>query len=179
MIKLSNAKSINIYRDGAWQNQKMGYVYYNGGWVSFIEYGFNLYDYGEEYVVFSVGRDDGNMELTKEKSHISIRATDDISAFISIVSEELIDVGEYNTLLIEWEQVSASSSSPVSKIGLSSTRYLNLTSFEVVNTLSGKFEKKTTSVDISDFEGEYYVAVQGVPKYQSSYELKIHKIWLE
>src|SRR5699024_10271942 len=102
----------------------------------------------------------------------------DVNAFISLVSEELIDVGEYNTLLIEWEQVSASST-PESKIGLSSTRYLNLTSFEVVNTLSGKFEKKTTSVDISDFEGEYYVAVQGVPKYQSSYELKIHKIWLE
>src|SRR5699024_7865146 len=101
MIKLSNAKAISVFRDGAWHRERMGYVYVNGEWIPVIEYRKWIYEAGIEHFVLET--DTGSYrggEVNKKERYVEmVIGGYNTYAEVSFV----IDTSDFSSLNIEYE----------------------------------------------------------------------------
>jgi len=175
---LEQAKSINIYRDGAWQNQKMGYVYVNGVWVPLMEYKKWIYEAGTEHMPLIVGFTSyQSIDFIKEDSYLNIyHFRSPGTAYFSV--ENKVDVTDYSKAFIEWSSELEGDSFLIfsNDIGIAPNR---LDAVARLDMYEG-FGKTISSLDISDLKGEFYISAGiRISATLKGLSLYIYNIWLE
>lgn len=197
MIKLSNAKAINVFRDGIWQNQKMGYVYYNGEWVPLLEYRKWIYNRGEEIMPlednykWNPGYEWSRQWATKEDNRIVFRGeiglNEGTTLGVYLHTREKIDITEYSKILAEVDMDYSNRLPSLFDIGLSSevdNRTSSSKAFVTHSRTEGEGEN-TIEVDIRDNIGEYYIRFGAAKSLnfsnpdKQSFESTLYNIWLE
>lgn len=173
-------KSINIFKNGEWQKECNAYVYIKGQWMSLIEYRRWIYEEGIEHepiVEGYAGRYKGT--ITKEEKMINIRngILTGRNRVDTIVNESSVDISDYRTLFVEWENVDSRGSGNGISLGVErdTDPRNDVVNFEIKND----FQRHISTVDVKDLMGNFYVKVYGGGNINNSYDIKIYKIWLE
>lgn len=189
MIKLSNAKSINIYRDGAWQNQKMGYVYKSGQWWPVIQYDKWIYEDGKQYQEiehYTRDTDRYNSKIYYEENYIRFEFLLQLDVYNAIYegfyTSEAINVTDYSTLNIEIESQSNIKNRQVINFGLSMEASAENGEFNNrVFVPDDGLSKGFHSLDVNDARGyfHFYINASEHNLNTTNGYLFIYKIWLE
>lgn len=176
MINLGDAKSINVFKEGAWQKERNAYVYSNGKWLSLIEYVMWIYEEGTEHIPLThvFEWNDGKFYKTDKFLHFNYGGG---TAVLS--TTDRIDVSDFEYISIEWKQ-SFEHTSIASIIMLSEKQDGSHQEYIAAEEIKSNFDRRISKLDISAVEGEFYIRVAGVAGTKSRVaDLKVYKIWLE
>lgn len=182
---LVKPKAIHVFKNGKWQKERMGYVYKSGQWMPIIEYVNWLYKDGVEgiplHAFFNGGKQDNN--VIKESNRIVLER--ELSSLGSngpgIITEQSLNVTEYNGLFIEASVEGSSLTRSQFRFGLTETMeenhifdvYENWRSMDDGMKISGK-------IDLTDLSGNFYIkAIAIAYNGNAAYRVYIHKLWLE
>lgn len=179
---LVKPKSINVFRDGEWQQKRVGYVFKNGEWVPFIQYLLTLYKNGEEFTPFVEGYSNTSAQNRSFVKGINAYDLTVIRAnnILHVESEIKVDVSDFKTLKMtcyndganrfNYAIIGASNTSKSSTLVAETSEY--------INSLGDEF---AVSLDISSLSGEFYIitGMKAGALSAATYKLKITNIWLE
>lgn len=178
---LAKPKSIHVYDEltKQWKTNRIGYVYYNGGWLPFIQYILVLYKNGVENIPFFQGYSTSG-SFTKNESEFEIYIYG-ANKELNIDSDIRIDVSNFSFLKMKWYAPDNSSLYHYVKLGLATDKGLNTFVAEEVLSISSGNNGKELSVDISSLSGNFYVVVGMKSSTNSTgrYYLRITDIWME
>ena len=170
---LAKPKAINIYLGEQWLTKKIGKIYNAGLWNDFIKYSQEIYNYGNEsyplegYPSYST--------INRITDRLEIPSANDSER--GVVSNNPIDLTDYSTLFIEWDNGTAPSLTNNS-LFVRTDKLLN-SSFAARKNITGNITKSVASVDITSLSGMYYVGAFCRVASSATYRLSIYRIWLE
>jgi hypothetical protein len=157
---------------------------WNGStWVQISSLGLKVYDYGVEHINIVPSYSNTSVNrYTEEENRILLNKAGGLYR-LGLITDTLVNVGNYDTLKIEWEKtVEGPSGSHVAVIGLNTTKNNTNKDTDLVSTtMTYSFEKQVSTVDISNISGEAYIEVINTQLYSGSdySHLYVYKIWLE
>ncbi|WP_106494867.1 hypothetical protein [Lentibacillus sp. Marseille-P4043] len=102
----SKLNSVNIFRDGAWQNEKIGYVYYQGEWIPFINYRDYLFKDGIAIIPYEQ-RVNGYNWFTEYNGYLELRTRGTYSTMgylrgIAGMRFNQVDITKYSNICIDY-----------------------------------------------------------------------------
>ncbi|PAE20489.1 hypothetical protein CHH80_10780 [Bacillus sp. 7504-2] len=185
---LINPKSINVFRNGAWEMKRMGRVFHLGLWKDFIQYGIYLYNEGVDLVSFAIeqpDRDYWNFSVQNFPTHKLLTASSwafNVSGEGSIRTAQTVDITTYKKMKVQIGVMSgADTNQPSGFISISrnpNDRYTG-TGTVAINRFKATASGSVVELDISSLTGVYYVRVGLTSSVNSPFSMEVKSIWLE
>lgn len=168
-------KGLHVYKNGAWQRNKVGRVWHNGMWIDFITYLLLIYDNGNN-IANLIKHGSGNTTFDSDRIYLKSLGSSMTSG--GALTSLPVDVTKYKKLKILWKPDYDSSC----RIGLKSNPRTDAQlHYDIYTEIRGNIPSEqpfASEVDISSLLGNYYIGTS-VSNVSRHGELFVYKIWLE
>lgn len=176
--------SVHTKVSGTWAKASKVFTKVNGVWQIVWQAVTRVYEAGIEHFALVNGYKTGaDIDAQRNADNLTIKmiSSPAVNGEVCLETEITVDVSGHEKLYVEWSREDNVYGYPGSAVGLATAKLVGTSGLVAkVNKTQG-FPRQISELDISGFEGEYYLVIsfQGSSEDSWSKKLTIYNLWLE